>query len=95
MMNFFTSESGTVTNRAGLSFAWIVVALVAVTVLAAVPAQANSCVPPEQCYWLACGESTSVGCVTYGGCAPWWRAELYMNSPYAGCQWIGYTCISC
>lgn len=97
MWNFITSESGTVNRRAGLSVAWIAVALVAVTVLTALPAQAeNSCVPYWQCYGAFCDSPVpGLGsCEGYAGCGGLWLRDHYWNSSAEGCFAAGYECTS-
>ena len=96
MINFITSESGTVTRRAGLSSAWVAVALVAVTVLTALPAQAeNNCVPYQQCHGAFCGGCAWYGCQVSGDCVPYWKSEQYCNDQTYGCMDMGWGCISC
>jgi len=95
MVHFITSESGTVSRRAGLSFSWIAVALVAVGLLAAVPSYAD-CVPYQDCYGAYCESCVWVGCETYAGCnMPYKRQEWYCNDPGLGCVWSGYRCYEC
>ena len=95
MAHFITSESGTVSRRAGLSFSWIAVALVAVGLLVAAPAQA-ACASPGNCYGIACNTCDYTGCWTYGGCnMPQKRQEWYCNWEATGCTWSGYRCYEC
>lgn len=95
-MDFITSESGTVTRRAGFSFGGLVMALLVVAVLAALPSYANNCVPYQQCYGLFCGSCAYTGpCDNYGGCFPHpYRQWYWCNDPTYGCYQPGaYLCL--
>lgn len=91
MINFFTSENGTVTRRAGLSFSWLAIALVAVTILSAAPAQAD-CVPYQQCYGIFCGQCKYLDCSMYAGCGGLWWGHQYCNTVASGCIDVGWSC---
>ena len=80
---FFTSESGVVSQRAGLSFGWVVVMLMGILVLQSPqPASADYCygIPEGQCGW-----------VTVDDCYPnpSYIQEEWCHSPSVGCYNTG------
>ena len=96
MVHFITSESGTVSRRAGLSFSWIAVALVAVGLLAAVPSYAE-CAPYWECHGAYCDTNCVwADCQVYGGCnMPNKRENFYCNTTELGCYVSTYRCSEC
>lgn len=95
MWEFLTSESGTVTRRSGLSLAWVVVALLAATVISVVPAMAGDCVPVGNCYGIACNTCHWMGCQGYPPCGPpgYFQQWLRCNLDVGGCFIQGTRCV--
>jgi hypothetical protein len=97
MWDFITSENGTVTRRAGFSLAWLILALVAATVLSVVPARAD-CPPVGACFGIQCGTCVWMGCAGYPSGCPIgeYRQDYWCNLDFAagGCQDLGDKCVT-
>jgi len=81
---FFASESGYASRRAGLSLGWLVVMVVAVTLLAAPQvARADTCsdcgIDLGSCAWIH-----PYGTICFGS-ESWCLWEYWCNSPSEGC----------